>query len=44
MSSSYFSKFFKRITGVNFITYMMDGKISAAKDCPAGRSAGGSAP
>ena len=32
MSSSYFSKFFKRITGVNFITYMMDGKISAAKD------------
>ncbi len=31
MSSSYFSKFFKRITGVNFITYMMDGKISAAK-------------
>lgn len=32
MSSSYFSKFFKRLTGVNFITYMMDGKISAAKD------------
>lgn len=32
MSSSYFSKFFKRITGVNFITYMMDGKIDAAKD------------
>lgn len=32
MSSSYFSKFFKRITGVNFITYMMDGKINAAKD------------
>lgn len=32
MSSSYFSKFFKRITGVNFITYMMDGKISAAKE------------
>ena len=32
MSSSYFSKFFKRITGVNFITYMMDGKISEAKD------------
>lgn len=32
MSSSYFSKFFKRLTGINFITYMMDGKISAAKD------------
>ena len=32
MSSSYFSKFFKRITGVNFITYMMDGRINAAKD------------
>ncbi len=32
MSSSYFSKFFKRITGVNFITYMMDGKINAAKE------------
>jgi len=32
MSSSYFSKFFKRIAGVNFITYIMNGKISAAKD------------
>ncbi len=31
MSSSYFSKFFKRITGVNFVTYMMDGRINAAK-------------
>lgn len=32
MSASYFSKFFKKYTGVNFITYVTDRKIEAAKD------------
>lgn len=32
MSSSYFSKFFKKSTGVNFITYVIDRKIEYAKD------------
>lgn len=32
MSSSYFSKFFKKLTGVNFITYVIDRKIEFAKD------------
>jgi len=32
MSASYFSKFFKKYMGVNFITYVTDRKIEAAKD------------
>ena len=32
MSASYFSKFFKKYVGVNFITYVTDRKIEAAKD------------
>lgn len=32
MSSSYFSKFFKKLTGMNFITYVIDRKIEFAKD------------
>lgn len=32
MSSSYFSKFFKKSTGVNFITYVIERKIEFAKD------------
>lgn len=32
MSSSYFSKFFKKSTGINFITYVTDRKIEFAKD------------
>ncbi len=32
MSASYFSKFFKKHMGVNFITYVTDRKIEAAKD------------
>ena len=31
MSSCYFSKFFKKITGMNFITYVTDCKIEAAQ-------------
>lgn len=31
MSACYFSKFFKKITGENFITYVTDSKIEAAK-------------
>lgn len=31
MSSCYFSKFFKKITGMNFITYVTDRKIEAAQ-------------
>lgn len=36
MSSSYFSKLFKRLTGVNFITYVTRAKMDAAKDMLAG--------
>lgn len=32
MSSCYFSKFFKKITGMNFITYVTDRKIEAAQE------------
>lgn len=32
MSSSYFSKFFKKSTGANFITYVTDRKIEFAKE------------
>lgn len=32
MSSCYFSKFFKKITGMNFITYVTDSKIEAAQE------------
>ncbi len=32
MSASYFSKFFKKYMGINFITYVTDRKIEAAKD------------
>ena len=32
MSASYFSKFFKKYMSVNFITYVTDRKIEAAKD------------
>lgn len=32
MSSSYFSKFFKKSMGINFITYVTDRKIEFAKD------------
>ncbi len=32
MSSYYFSRFFKKITGVNFITYVTDCKIAVARE------------
>ena len=32
MSASYFSKFFKKYMGINFITYVTDRKIEAAKE------------
>ena len=31
MSSCYFSKFFKRMTGKNYITYVTDSRIEMAK-------------
>lgn len=31
MSSCYFSKFFKKMTGQNYIAYITDGKVELAK-------------